>query len=86
MSSTSRVVAGKPAQMNDRQFMWCPGCHYGIITRIIAGRDRFEIRNVEDFRRAEGALKSGTDAAFMIMARNPATNQYQSSFVPITIP
>jgi len=57
-----------------------------IITRIIAGRDRFEIRNVEDFRRAEGALKSGTDAAFMIMARNPATNQYQSSFVPITIP
>ena len=32
----SKVVAGKPAQINDRQFMWCPGCHYGIITRLIA--------------------------------------------------
>ena len=57
-----------------------------IIMRIISGRDRFEIRSLEDFRRAEGALKPGTEAAFMVMARNPATNQYQSSFVPVTIP
>ena len=57
-----------------------------IITRIIAQNERFEIRNVEDFRRAERVLKSGMDVAFMVLQRNPNTNEYRSGFVAITIP
>src|SRR5439155_27226770 len=48
-----------------------------IITRIIAQNERFEIRNVEDFRRAERVLKSGMDVAFMVLQRNPNTNEYR---------
>jgi serine protease Do len=57
-----------------------------IITRIIAGTQRYEIRNVDDFRRTERTLKSGQDVAFMVLQRNPNTNDYRSSFVPLTIP
>ena len=57
-----------------------------IITRIIAQNERFEIRNVEDFRRAERVLKSGMDVAFMVLQRNPNTNEYRSGFVALTIP
>jgi hypothetical protein len=57
-----------------------------IIMRIIAGNERFDIRGVEDFRRAERVLKSGMDVAFMVMQRNPATNEYRSGFVAVTIP
>ncbi|HYR91655.1 MAG TPA: Do family serine endopeptidase [Terriglobia bacterium] len=57
-----------------------------IITRIIAGNQKVDIRNVDDFRRAERLLKSGTDVAFMIMQRNPTTNRYQSGFLAVTIP
>src|SRR5947208_4382022 len=49
-----------------------------IITRIIAGNQKVDIRNVDDFRRAERLLKSGTDVAFMVLRRNPNSNQYQS--------
>ncbi len=55
-----------------------------IITRIIAGSQRYEIRNVDDFRKAERNLKSGQDVAFMVLQR--AGNQYRSAFVPLTIP
>ena len=57
-----------------------------IITRIIAGNQRVEIQGVDDFRRAERLLKSGTDVALMVMQRNPNTNRYESRFVAITIP
>ena len=57
-----------------------------IITRIIAGTQRMEIKDVEDFKRAERLFKSGTDVAFMVMRPNPSTNEYVSSFVAITIP
>ena len=57
-----------------------------IITRIIAGTQRMEIKDVEDFKRAERLFKSGTDVAFMVMRPNPNTNEYASSFVAITIP
>lgn len=57
-----------------------------IITRIIAGSQRIEIRGVNDFRRAESLLKSGTDVAFMIMRRDPRTNEYSSGFLAVTIP
>jgi len=57
-----------------------------IITRIIAGNQKVDIRNVDDFRRAERLLKSGTDVAFMVLRRNPNSNQYQSGFLAVTIP
>jgi serine protease Do len=57
-----------------------------IITRVIAGTQRVEIKDVEDFRRAERLFKSGTDVAFMVMRRDPNSNQYTSGFVGITIP
>jgi serine protease Do len=56
-----------------------------IITRIIAGQQRLDIRNVDDFRRAEMVLKSGMDVAFMIM-QNPNGRGYQSAIVAVTIP
>jgi serine protease Do len=57
-----------------------------IITRVIAGTDRFDIRNVEDFRRAERVLKSGMDVGFRVLSRNPNTNEYRSNLVVVTIP
>jgi len=57
-----------------------------IITRVIAGNQRIEIRNVEDFRRAESTLKSGMDVAFMVMQRDPNSNTYRSGFLAVTIP
>jgi len=56
-----------------------------IITRMIAGNQRFEIHNVDDFRRAERVLKSGMDVAFMVMQRD-ASNTYRSGFLAVTIP
>jgi serine protease Do len=57
-----------------------------IITRVIAGNQRIEIRNVEDFRRAESTLKSGMDVAFMVLQRDPNNNTYRSGFLAVTIP
>src|SRR5437667_3901722 len=34
-----------------------------IITRVIAGNERFDVRNVEDFKRAEKVMRSGQDVA-----------------------
>src|SRR5438552_3306686 len=57
-----------------------------IITRVIAGNERFEIRNAEDYRRAERVMKSGQDIALMVLQRNATTNEWRSSFVAVTIP
>jgi len=57
-----------------------------IITRVIAGNERFDVRNVEDFRRAEKAMKGGQDVALMVLQRNPNTNEWRSGFVAVTIP
>ena len=57
-----------------------------IITRVIAGSQRVEIKNVDDFNRAERLFKSGTDVAFMVLRRDANTNQYTSGFVGVTIP
>jgi S1-C subfamily serine protease len=57
-----------------------------IITRVIAGNQRIEIRNVEEFRRAESILKSGMDVAFMVLQRDPNSNTYRSGFLAVTIP
>ncbi len=57
-----------------------------IITRMIAGNQRMDIRNVEDFRHAESVLKSGMDVAFMVMQRDPSSNTYRSGFLAVTIP
>jgi len=56
-----------------------------IITRIIAGNERYDIRGVEDFRQAERVLKSGMDVAFMVLQRG-ANNEYRSGFIAVTIP
>jgi serine protease Do len=57
-----------------------------IITRMITCTQRYDIRNVEDFRRAERVLKSGMDVAFRVLTANPTTREYRSGLVPITIP
>ena len=55
-----------------------------IITRIIAGNQRFEIRNVDDFGKAERALRAGQEIAFMVLQQRGG--QYRSGFVPLTVP
>ncbi len=57
-----------------------------IITRVIAGNQRTEIRNVEDFKRVERTLKSGQEIALMVLQQPRAGGQYRSGFVPLTIP
>src|SRR5438034_2097475 len=57
-----------------------------IITRVIAGSERFEVRTVDDFKRAERAMRSGQDVALMVLQRNANTNEWRSSFVAVTIP
>jgi serine protease Do len=57
-----------------------------VITGVVIRGQRVSIRNMDDFRRAEGMFRSGTDVALMVLARNSATNEYRSTFVPITIP
>jgi serine protease Do len=55
-----------------------------IITRVIAGTQRYDIRNVDDFRRVERNLRSGQEIAFMVLQQRGG--QYRSAFVPLTIP
>jgi serine protease Do len=55
-----------------------------IITRIIAGNQRYEIKNVEDFGRAERNLRPGQEIAFMVLQQRGG--QYRSGFVPLTVP
>jgi serine protease Do len=57
-----------------------------VITGVVVGGRRVPVRNMEDFRRAEGMLKSGADVAFMVLVRNQASNDYRSIFVPLTVP
>jgi S1-C subfamily serine protease len=55
-----------------------------IITRVIAGNQRFEIRNTEDFNRIEKNMRSGQEIALMVLQQRGG--QYRSGFVPLTIP
>jgi len=57
-----------------------------IITRVIAGTNqRYDIKNVEDFRRIEKNLKSGQEIAFGVLQQQRG-GQYRSGFVALTIP
>jgi serine protease Do len=55
-----------------------------IITRVIAGNQRYDVRNVEEFRRVERNLKSGQEIAFTVLQQRGG--QYRTGFVPLTIP
>jgi serine protease Do len=55
-----------------------------IITRVIAGSQRNDIRNAQDFKRIEGSLRSGQEIAFMVLQQRGG--QYRSGFLPLTIP
>jgi serine protease Do len=55
-----------------------------IINRVIAGSQRYDIRNVEDFRRMERNLRSGQEVAFGVLALRGG--QYRPGFIPLTIP
>jgi serine protease Do len=55
-----------------------------IITRVIAGTQRYEIKNVDDFRRAERSLRPGQEIALMVMQQR--SGQYRSGFVPLQVP
>ncbi len=57
-----------------------------IISRIVAGRETFDITSVDDFQRAERSLESGMTVAFMVQIRNSQTQQFQTTFLPMTIP
>jgi len=56
-----------------------------IITQIRSGSQRFEIRNLDDFSRAEKALKSGDTVAFGVLQHDPG-GAYRSGFLVVTIP
>jgi serine protease Do len=56
-----------------------------IITRVMANGQRYEIRNMEDFTRAERMLKPGMEVAFMVLQRDPS-GTYRSGFLAVTIP
>ena len=56
-----------------------------IIKRIIAASQRFDINNVDDFRRAERSLRSGMDVAVMVLVPNQA-GEYNTRFFSSTIP
>jgi serine protease Do len=57
-----------------------------VITRVIVDSQRVDVRDMEDFRRAERLFTSGANAAFMVLRRNPQTNTYVSGFLAVTIP
>jgi serine protease Do len=55
-----------------------------IILRVMAGNQRIDIRNVDDFNRVEKTLRSGQEVAFMVLSQR--AGQYRSGFVPLVIP
>jgi serine protease Do len=57
-----------------------------IISGMVINGARQNIRNLDEFNRVEGRLRSGMDVAFVVMRPNPSTGAYQSAFVPLTIP
>ncbi len=57
-----------------------------IISRIVAGREIFDLSGVDDFRRAERNLESGMVVAFMVQIRNPQSQGFDTTFLPMTIP
>jgi hypothetical protein len=56
-----------------------------VITRVMVNGQRYEIRNLEDFTRAERVLKSGMEVAFMVLQRDQG-GTYRSGFLAVTIP
>jgi serine protease Do len=63
------------------------GLARGIVIRgFVINGQRTNIRNLDEFNRAESRLRSGMDVAFIVLRPNPSTGVYQSTFVPITIP
>ena len=56
-----------------------------IITQIRSGSQRFEIRNLDDFSRAEKVLKSGDTVAFGVL-QHDSGGPYRSGFLVVTIP
>ena len=57
-----------------------------IISRIVAGREVFDITGIDDFQRAERNLESGMTVAFMVQIRNPQSQGFDTTFLPMTIP
>ena len=57
-----------------------------IVSRIVAGRQNLEIASVADFTAALRGLESGTTIAFMVMIRNPQSNEFVNQFLPMTVP
>jgi len=57
-----------------------------IILRVIAGSQRVDVHNMDDFRNAEKLLKSGSSVAFMVLRPDSRTNGYSTNIIPIQIP
>jgi serine protease Do len=57
-----------------------------IILRVIAGSQRMDVHNMDDFRNAEKLLKSGTSVAFMVLRPDSRTNGYSTAIIPVQIP
>jgi len=57
-----------------------------VILRVIAGNQRTDIHNMDDFRNAEKLFKSGSSVAFMVLRPDPRTNSYSTAFIPVQIP
>jgi hypothetical protein len=57
-----------------------------VIQRFIAGSQKIDIRNMDDFRRAEKLMMPGLDCALMVQRMDPRTRTYGNAFVSIHIP
>jgi S1-C subfamily serine protease len=57
-----------------------------VINGIVINGRRQNIRNLDDFNRIEGTLRSGMEVAFVVLRPNPTNGEYQSAFVPVRIP
>ncbi len=57
-----------------------------IILRVLAGGQRYEIKNGEDFRRVEKLLKSGQEVALTVLQQPRGGGAYRSTLLPLMIP
>ena len=59
---------------------------YVLLAFLAAGQTKVDFKSLDDFRRAEKLMKSGSEAVFQVMFLDPRTNRYRNSFVTVDIP
>jgi serine protease Do len=57
-----------------------------VILRVIAGSQRIDVHNMDDFRNAEKLLKPGASVAIQVLRPDPRSNGFSTAIIPIQIP